>query len=98
MNFEFGDIVKLSHKAKDWKDNYNQPYYRADNLKYNTNYRIEKSHIAGGEEWVDIENALMIYPAWCFELVEKSNSGIKGIEPTIIQTEIPGISIIRYNK
>ena len=97
MSFEISNIVKLSPIARRWKDNNGNSFINCDNLQFEKEYVIKQSIVAGGEEWVDINASDLIFPAWCFLIVKKSNSGLKKIEPTIITTGIPGVTIIRYN-
>ena len=98
MSFEIGDIVKLSPTARRWKSSYNgMSYVDSEQLKFDTEYVIKNSITAGKDEWVDIKESILIFPAWCFVLIRKSNSGIRRIEPTITKTNIPGVSIIKYN-
>ncbi len=95
MNFEIDDIVKLSPKAKQWTNGHGQPWINNDNLQFETEYKITNSITAGAEEWVDISASIIIFPAWCFTLIKKSNSNLRQQPTTIIQTGIPGVTIIR---
>jgi len=97
MSFEIDDIVKLSPIARKWKDNNGNSFINYDNLQFEKEYVIKNSIIPAGKQWVDINASDLIFPAWCFLNVKKSNSGLKTIEPTIISTGIPGVTIIRYN-
>lgn len=97
MSFEIDDIVKLSPIAKKWKNNNGHSFIYIANLQFEKEYVIKNSIVAGGEEWVDINASDLIFPAWCFVIVKLSNSKLKTIEPQIIPTGIPGVTIVRHN-
>lgn len=95
MSFEVNDIVKLSPIAKKWKNNNGCSFVSMDNLEFEKEYKIKTSITAGKDEWVDIEEGELIYPHWCFLLVEKSNSNLRQTPSTMISTGIPGVYIIK---
>jgi len=96
--FEVGDKIILSLRCDEWKDSSQIPFRRAENLKKGIEYTINSTVYDGREEWVSIKEGNLLYPAWCYDIAVRSNSGKKNKNPQFVDTGIPGLKMLKFDE
>jgi hypothetical protein len=83
--FQLKDKVRLNYKARKWVSGHGIVWYKQDDLVIGNIYTVEDTTIDGGSQFLCLEESELTYPDWCFDLVEKSNSGKYETEPNWIK-------------